>query len=666
MGGIANEWQIIKLREIVEEGGMFIHGVSRGKSICKTEAEEAEAARQVHATYHREFPYLYSQKNMRLQTFQILKKARNKHRQPVVSATSSEGTGTKLGVPDEEKDIIEENVILEWGSEQEIEYSEEDELDDEKKDDKEGDANDEDDETEFDKDDTYYYKIRVCIDEDKEMLNAEVKDPDKGDEEVTDAAKADAEKTSEVKDDAKKTELPLKSSSLSVSSGFGDQFLKLSSDSSLVSTVKDTTDAKINSLLEPSVLTPVQESPLIDTIITLPLPSVSTTPLVPQQTTTTIPTPTITTDAPIITTAVSESDALSAVQLRVAKLEKDVSELKKIDLSAEALAALKTQVPSVVDNYLGSKQIPELPKKQTPTVDLEQESEKTPSEILKIKKEQAEKQKMPKFTIKSTDKAALKDLCMKMNNPGKEIVTSLICLKPLPLQSHTRSSKRMLQITSSTMKLEVFKSSDPESSILDNHRRTKSKLGRKLWHISQLNKFSKHNVYSTKKILAVKSVSVKKLHGYGHLEEIVVKRADPWCKELPEESQHHFTSTDLFRNIIQELYTPSHKPPGVIYEDLTKQKRVMRADELYMSRRKRTRKVRDELHQNLTRLFVGIQYIDAKEKWMAIERKKVRNLWSRWLIDKQMRGKKESFEILKDWLVLGTREWNTILMTRTT
>ncbi|GKB78265.1 hypothetical protein Tco_0945160, partial [Tanacetum coccineum] len=39
----------------------------------------------------------------------------------------------------------------------------------------------------------------------------------------------------------------------------------------------------------------------------------------------------------------------------VAKLEKDVSELKKIDLSSEDLAALKIQVPSVIDNYLGSK-----------------------------------------------------------------------------------------------------------------------------------------------------------------------------------------------------------------------------------------------------------------------------------------------------------------------
>ncbi|GKC87378.1 hypothetical protein Tco_1148027 [Tanacetum coccineum] len=119
-------------------------------------------------------------------------------------------------------------------------FSKEDKLDDEEKDDKEGDAedegddhisdiqdtDDEDDEIESDEDDIYKYKIR--------------------DEEFTNAAKADAEKTSEVKDDAKKTELPLTSSSLSVSSRFGDQFLKLSSDSSLVSIVKDTIDAEIN------------------------------------------------------------------------------------------------------------------------------------------------------------------------------------------------------------------------------------------------------------------------------------------------------------------------------------------------------------------------------------------------------------------------------------
>nr|GFC94418.1 hypothetical protein [Tanacetum cinerariifolium] len=48
----------------------------------------------------------------------------------------------------------------------------------------------------------------------------------------------------------------------------------------------------------------------------------------------------------------------------------------------------------------------------------------------------------------------------------------------------------------------------------------------KLWYRSKINKFSKHNVYSTQKFLGVKSVRVKKLYGYGHLEEVVVKRAD--------------------------------------------------------------------------------------------------------------------------------------------
>ncbi|GJT62944.1 hypothetical protein Tco_1006477 [Tanacetum coccineum] len=53
----------------------------------------------------------------------------------------------------------------------------------------------------------------------------------------------------------------------------------------------------------------------------------------------------------------------------------------------------------------------------------------------------------------------------------------------------------------------------------------------KLWYRSQINKISKNSVYSTQKILSVVSVSVKKLHGYGHLEEIVVRRTD--CQLFP-------------------------------------------------------------------------------------------------------------------------------------
>ncbi|GJR83921.1 hypothetical protein Tco_0154706 [Tanacetum coccineum] len=49
---------------------------------------------------------------------------------------------------------------------------------------------------------------------------------------------------------------------------------------------------------------------------------------------------------------------------------------------------------------------------------------------------------------------------------------------------------------------------------------------RQLFYRSQLNEFSKHDVYSPLKILNVVSVTVNKLHGYSYLEEIMVRRAD--------------------------------------------------------------------------------------------------------------------------------------------
>ncbi|GJW28926.1 hypothetical protein Tco_0045801 [Tanacetum coccineum] len=165
----------------------------------------------------------------------------------------------------------------------------------------------------------------------------------------------------------------------------------------------------VSVISEPTIPKPVQESPLIAIVTSLPPSFVSTIPLVPQQTTTPIPTPTIITDAPTVTITVPESNALIAVELRVAKLEKDVFELKTVDHSTEALAILKSQVPSVVDNYLGSK----VGDKQTLTVDLEQGSEKSASDIRQMKREQAAKQQKPKFTIKFTDKAALEEYDLK-------------------------------------------------------------------------------------------------------------------------------------------------------------------------------------------------------------------------------------------------------------
>ncbi|GKB78047.1 hypothetical protein Tco_0944942 [Tanacetum coccineum] len=357
----------------------------------------------------------------------------------VIPATSSEGTGTKPGDDDE---------TIEWVDTNEEEEKKDD--DDEKSIDLE----------QIDDEETNDEFTQVNDDEDEEITHAKLKESENGDAETTDAVKVDAGKTKEAKDDAKKVKLPPTSSSLSVSSGFGDQFLKLSSYTSLVSMVKDTTNIEINSLLdikiqsevlhiqsppvltvpilviyEPLVLTPIPETPSVALATTfLPPLSISTIPPVLLQTTTPMPAPLIITEAPTTTTAVPKSDALTDVHLRVAKLEKDVSELKKIDYSTEAPITLKSQVPMVVEHYLGSKigddtqkvlqkhtanLIQKYSVKPSPnpstiltsTIDLEPESEKSALEIHKIKKEQAEKQNMPKYTIKSTNKTALKEYC---------------------------------------------------------------------------------------------------------------------------------------------------------------------------------------------------------------------------------------------------------------
>ncbi|GKA99892.1 retrovirus-related pol polyprotein from transposon TNT 1-94 [Tanacetum coccineum] len=226
------------------------------KSISQTKAEEAEAeaARKVHATHARIVtesvpestkmkssgrssksvviqdtpstpkskpttsktklkgaPSFTPQEHEAVDMMQALKE-RVPDESIVVSATSSEGTSAKPGVPNKEKDITEEKDDKDGDTDNEGDDHVSDTQD----------ADDEDDETESDEDEIYKYKIRVRKDEDVEMKYAEVEEYDKGEEKVTDASKEEAEKTSEAKDDAKKTELPPSSSSLSVSSGFGD------------------------------------------------------------------------------------------------------------------------------------------------------------------------------------------------------------------------------------------------------------------------------------------------------------------------------------------------------------------------------------------------------------------------------------------------------------
>ncbi|GKF94515.1 hypothetical protein Tco_0284215, partial [Tanacetum coccineum] len=65
--------------------------------------------------------------------------------------------------------------------------------------------------------------------------------------------------------------------------------------------------------------------------------------------------PSINTEATTITTSLPEITPFIALQLRVARLEQEMSEVKKTDHSADVLALIKSQVPTVVDEYLGTK-----------------------------------------------------------------------------------------------------------------------------------------------------------------------------------------------------------------------------------------------------------------------------------------------------------------------
>ncbi|GKE56839.1 hypothetical protein Tco_1496024, partial [Tanacetum coccineum] len=138
--------------------------------------------------------------------------------------------------------------------------------------------------------------------------------------------------------------------------------------------------------------------------------------------------PPINIEATPITTSLPEITPFIALQLRVARLEQEMSEVKKTDHSANVLASIKSQVPTVVDKYLGTKLDDALLRiLERHTADLiekysvllgpesikNQEYEKSPKEIIIIKKEQGEQKQESTYSIRSTDKVALEEFDLK-------------------------------------------------------------------------------------------------------------------------------------------------------------------------------------------------------------------------------------------------------------
>nr|GFA24763.1 hypothetical protein [Tanacetum cinerariifolium] len=502
---------------------------------------------------------------------QALKESKKASKRQLGTEGSSEGTCTTARV-------LDESMVVSTTSNEgtESEYSKEDQLDDKAKDDKEGDADDE--------GDDHISVTQDTDDEDDETESNEDKSI-----KVSDAAKADAKKTKEEKDDSKKSELP-----------------------PIIGTVKDTANVKISSLLDINIQyeVPHTQSP---SVLRVPVSMIF---------------------KPTILTPTQETSSASPVT--TLPLPSDTFKLKKIYHSAKALATLKSQVPTVVEQYFRSKISGDLQK--TLTINLEQEYKKSASEILKIKKEQAEKQKMLKYTIKSIDKAALKEYDQKsslyqtiyenkslnknhanhrlyhaliealkeeknaidkgvvdiikdhkrkhddddedplatpnhgkkiksksasikepvkkpiaevvMDDVGKDVIwneTSIkLYLDNLNSLGSTKWSllQRILSLSMISWPLllnslshltiaadyffnndlEYLKSSDPKGTYTTSITKTKGAR----YEIEGIEEYGSYALesYQSRKTLGVKSVSVKKLHGYGHLEDMMVKRAD--------------------------------------------------------------------------------------------------------------------------------------------
>ncbi|GJW21564.1 hypothetical protein Tco_0032186 [Tanacetum coccineum] len=369
-----------------------------GKSISLTEVAEEEVSRQVHATYERiitvsdpeparrrpsgiafrdtssvskKISLDPSQKLKGIQTLTAEEqlaadmitgtKPGVPDESTVILTPSSERTGSKPGVPDEVKDISEAkaDVTLDWGSEEESVYSKEENVDkeidwvyfDEEEKKKDDDKSIDIEETDNEETDDEFVQGNEYVqdDVDKEIKDAKVAESEKGDEEITNMTKANAKKSEEVKDDNKKAKLPPSSSSLSVSSGFGNQFLNLSSDKSISPSILT---VPVSVIPKPAVLSSIPEIPTVTSTTTPPPPHyISTISHLLQQTTTPIPTPPITTVAPAVTII---PDPLPAIIQRVSVLEKDVQKIKEVDHTITHLALLRSEIMSVVNAYLGS------------------------------------------------------------------------------------------------------------------------------------------------------------------------------------------------------------------------------------------------------------------------------------------------------------------------
>nr|GFA07271.1 hypothetical protein [Tanacetum cinerariifolium] len=161
------------------------------------------------------------------------------------------------------------------------------------------------------------------------------------------------------------------------------------------------------------------------------------------------------------------------------------------------------------------------------------------------------------------------------------------------------------------------------------------------------NKAARHEIKGIEdmKILSVVSVKVERLHGYGHLEEIVVKRADRQKYKFKEGDFVDLHLNDikdmLLLDVQHKLFHIDEKDivdfivvVRIVYEELDKQPRLMQANELYKFSDGTLQAVCDVLHHRIRDFSLGFKKEMPLRKWSKVYVRRSKLMVE--LIDKQL------------------------------
>ncbi|GJR25469.1 hypothetical protein Tco_1101701 [Tanacetum coccineum] len=165
---------------------------------------------------------------------------------------------------------------------------------------------------------------------------------------------------------------------------------------------------------------------------------------------------------------------------------------------------------------------------------------------------------------------------------------------------------------------------------------------RQLFYMSQINRFSKHDVFSTMKILSVVSVKVDKQYGYGYLEEIVVRRADRKLYTFKECDFPKLHLNDIEDMLLLHVQNKLFNLEG---DDIV---------DLAVALHETLKSIREILHYRLLNFKLGYNIDIPKRKWTEKDQNRIDIMVQ--LIDKQLleRTIMQNLEIL-----VGGRELET-------